>query len=224
MYYPVMLNLKDRKVLFIGGGVETEVKVIGLLEAGARVTLVSPYEHPRLEVLAANGLIQWLKRSYRPGDLEGFDLCIAHPRDRSLNAEVAREARERRVWINAVDDPEHCDFILPAVHRQGDLIIAVSTSGVAPALGVRIKERLVQEYGPVYARYLALLRRLRPLVRQAYPYDFEARRAAWYRMVDSPALDLLARGEEEVAEKVLMEALASGIPGHAPAHLEEVAS
>ena len=151
-YYPVMLDLRGRRVLFVGGGWETEAKVRGLLEAGAEVTLLSPFEHPGLEPLVHSGRISWLRRGYRRGDLAGFRLCFAHPPDRSLNALIAREARERGVWLNAVDDPAHCDFILPAVHRQGDLVIAVSTGGAAPALGVRIKQRLAEEYGPEYER------------------------------------------------------------------------
>lgn len=111
------------------------------------------------------------------------------------------------MWLNAVDDPAHCDFILPAVHQQGDLLIAISTSGVAPALGVRIRQRLAQEYGPAYAEYLRLLRTFRPLVQQTYPHDFEARKAAWYRLVDSPALEHLAQGEVETARQRLLEAL-----------------
>lgn len=206
-YYPVLLDLRDREVLFVGGGWETEAKVRGLLEAGARVTLISPFAHEGLEPLAASGGLTWLRRSYRWGDLAGFALAFVHLPERSLHARIAQEARARGVWLNAVDDPAHCDFILPAVHRQGDLTIAVSTGGAAPALGVRIKQRLAGEYGPEYARYLGLLRSLRPLVQQAYPHDFEARKAAWYRMIDSPALEWVALGDLEGAREVLLAAM-----------------
>lgn len=204
MYYPVMLDLRGRRVLFVGGGWETEAKVRGLLEAGAAVTLLSPHPHPGL---GGSARLRWLRREYRWGDLEGFQLCFAHPPERSLHALIAQEARERGVWLNAVDDPAHCDFILPAVHRQGELLIAISTSGAAPALGVRIRQRLAEEYGPEYAEYLKLLRSFRPIVLQAYPHDFEARKAAWYRMVDSKALELVALGELQAAREVLLAAL-----------------
>ncbi|PZA07686.1 MULTISPECIES: bifunctional precorrin-2 dehydrogenase/sirohydrochlorin ferrochelatase [unclassified Meiothermus] len=209
-YYPVLLDLRDKRVLFVGGGWETEAKVKGLLAVGARVTLISPLEHKGLEPLALEGRIHWLRRGYRRGDLAGFSLVISHPSDKSLNARIAQEARERGVWLNAVDDPAHCDFILPAVHRQGELVIAVSTGGAAPALGVRIKQRLAREFGPEYAEYLRLLRSLRAVVQQTYPQDFEARKAAWYRMVDSPALERVARGDLEGAREVLLAALRHG--------------
>lgn len=86
-------------------------------------------------------------------------------------------------------------------------MLAVSTSGVAPALAVRIRERLAAEYGPEYAEYLELLRSFRPLVKQAYPHSFEARKAAWYRMIDSEALDLIFLGEHERARAVLLQSL-----------------
>lgn len=208
-YYPAMLDLREKKVLFIGGGWETEPKVRGLLDGEARLTLISPAEHPGLEALATTGRITWLRRGYVPGDLEDFLLVISHPSDKSLNAEVAREARERGIWLNAVDDPAHCDFILPSVHRQGDLTISISTSGAAPALGVRIKQRLAEEFGPEYAEYLRLLRSFRPIVAATFPDDFEARKAAWYRMVDSAALELVRIGEPGAAREALLQALRS---------------
>ncbi|MDW8090299.1 MAG: bifunctional precorrin-2 dehydrogenase/sirohydrochlorin ferrochelatase [Meiothermus sp.] len=227
MFFPVMLNLQGKPVLFVGGGPETALKVERLVQAGAQVVLVSPFSHPELEKLAEQGSITWYRRGFLPSDLEGVWLCVAHPAGRWINALVAQAAQARRVWLNAVDDPAHCDFILPAVHRQGDLILAVSTSGAAPALGVRIKERLAGEYGPAYATYLELLRSFRPLVQQAYPHDFEARKAAWYRLVDSAALDLVMLGELERAKAALWQALyaqtQSPIPTSFPeTHLEAV--
>ncbi|GIW32093.1 MAG: precorrin-2 dehydrogenase [Meiothermus sp.] len=204
-----MLNLQGKKVLFIGGGFETSSKVQKLLEQGAWVRLVSPLYHPELAQALHQGLLEWQQRSYTYGDLAGFMLCFSHPVDPSLNSIIAQEARERGVWLNAVDDPAHCDFILPSVHRQGDLVLAVSTSGVAPALAVRIRERLAAEYGPEYAEYLELLRSFRPLVKEAYPHSFEARKAAWYRMIDSEALDLVFLGERERARAVLLQSLYS---------------
>ncbi|RDI94443.1 bifunctional precorrin-2 dehydrogenase/sirohydrochlorin ferrochelatase, partial [Meiothermus sp. QL-1] len=191
----------------VGGGVETEAKVLQLVQAGARVVLISPCEHPTLEPLAQSGAITWHRRAYQPGDLEGCMLAVAHPADKSQNAQIAAEARARGVWLNAVDDPQYCDFILPAVHRQGDLILAVSTSGAAPALGVRIKARLAEEFGPEYALYLQLLREFRPIVAAAYPESFEARKAAWYRLVDADALTLIRLGRLAEARALLWRAL-----------------
>lgn len=205
VYYPVMLDLRGKRVVFVGGGVETEAKVQGLLAAGAQVVLISPEAHTSLYPLPPR--LTHLRRAYRPGDLKGCMLAVAHPADKSQNAQIAAEARARGVWLNAVDDPQHCDFILPAVHRQGDLILAVSTSGVAPALGARIKAQLTEAFGPEYALYLGLLRELRPLVAATYPGSFEARRAAWYRLLETNALTLVRLGHLEEARTLLRRAL-----------------
>lgn len=226
-YYPAMLNLQNRRVLFVGGGWETEHKVKGLLDAGAKLTLVSPFAHPELESLAATGRINWLRRGFLPGDVEGHAVVVSHPVNRFVNQMVAKETRKRGAWLNAVDDPQHCDFILPSVHRQGDLTISISTGGAAPALGVRIKQRLAEEYGPEYAEYLRLLRSFRPIVAETYPHDFEARKAAWYRMVDSGALELVRIGEPEAAKQTLLNALhnigdRAGAPGYAPLQTPQI--
>ncbi|MEJ5345496.1 MAG: bifunctional precorrin-2 dehydrogenase/sirohydrochlorin ferrochelatase [Chloroflexus sp.] len=225
MYYPVMLDLRDKKVLFIGGGIETEVKVQRLVEAGARVRLISPFDHPALDALVQDGRLDWQRRAYHYGDLAGFMICFVHLPDTTLNATIAAEARERGIWLNAVDDPSHCDFILPSIHRQGDLVIAVSTSGVAPALAVRIKEHLSAVYGPEYAAFLDMLRSFRSLVKQAYPHSFTERRAAWYRLVDSEALAMLRAGDYVQVQNLLWQALydtASAVPVDLSLHQQEV--
>jgi len=101
-----------------------------------------------------------------------------------------------------VDDTPRCNFIAPSILRQGDLTIAISTSGKAPALAVRLKERLRREIGPEYERFLELAGELREPLAQHVP-DFETRKALWYELVDSEILDVLASGEEEQAREII---------------------
>ena len=125
-------------------------------------------------------------------------LAIACPPDRARNAEIWAEAGARGIPVNAVDDPPHCSFIFPAIHRQGDLVIAVSSGGKSPALASRVRDRIALEFGPAYARFLDLLGQLRPEVTERFP-GFERRREIWYRLVDSRAIDYLNAGEPEAA-------------------------
>lgn len=205
-YFPLMLDLRDRPVLLIGGGDETMGKVHALLQAGARLTVICPDELPGLARLAAEGRIRWLQRDYREGDLEGYFLVVSDPPERSLNARISWEAEERHIFLAAVNDPANASAIFPAIHRQGDLLIAVSTSGVAPALAVRIKELLEREFGPEYALLLRLLKEFRKEVAARFP-SFEERRATWYRLVDSEAVCFLREGKVEEAREVLRKAL-----------------
>lgn len=206
-YYPAMLHLEHRRVLFIGGGWETELKVSGLLEAGAIITVLSQHEHPGLEELARDGRIVWHRRAFQPGDTAGFWLVMSHPVDKADNAMVYAEAESRGILCNCVDDPERCSFILPSVLRRGDLVISVSTSGTAPALGVRIKQKFAQEFGPEYAEFLSLLREARPGITVGFS-DFETRKHLWYALIDSGALELMRQNQPDAARVELERVIA----------------
>ena len=197
-----MLNLQSRQVLFIGGGWETEIKIRGLLEAGAKITLLSTGQHPDLEPLEDLGQIVWHRRAYQENDLDGVWLVMSHPVDKLENVAVFADAEARGILCNCVDDPERCSLILPSVLRRGDLVISVSTSGTAPALGVRIKQRLAQLYGPEYTEFLALLRELRPNITHGFG-SFETRKKLWYALIDSAALEQFQSGDAASARHTL---------------------
>ncbi|HEV8304556.1 MAG TPA: siroheme synthase CysG [Gemmatimonadales bacterium] len=181
--YPAFLVLRERRCVVVGGGAVAEQKVTGLLEAGARVTVVSPAVSPRLDELAAAGAIAIRRRPYRRGDLAGAFLAIAATDDRAVNRHVWTEAEAAGVLLNAVDDAPHCSFVAPAVHRQGDLAVAVSTAGKSPALAVRLRDRIAGLVGPEYGALLDHLGDLRPEVARRIR-DPRARTRFWYRLVD----------------------------------------
>jgi siroheme synthase-like protein len=197
--YPIFLDLSGKKCLVIGEGQEIAGKVRGLVEAGANVNYVNPRAEPAIEALAAAALISWQRRDFEERDLDGCFLAIA---DSEENAGIFRLAEERQVLVNAVDDPDHCRFSFGSVHRQGDLTIAISTNGVAPALAVRLRERLEREIGAEYAELLRMLKAVRSEM-GARMADFSARRALWYRIVDSEILEKLRTGRVDEAERTL---------------------
>lgn len=212
-YYPVFLNLQGRRCVVIGGGLIAEGKVRGLLEAEALVTVISPALTSGLKTLAGEGRLAHVERVYQPGDLASAFLAISATDDRAVNELVWQEAQARNIPVNAVDDPPRCTFIAPAIVRRGDLVIAISTSGKAPALAVRLREQLERAIGDEYARFLDLAGTLREPLAARYP-DFEQRRALWYELVDSDMLDLLQRGDETAAHRRIAE-----IAGVAPAEV-----
>src|SRR5712691_3957295 len=201
-FYPVFLDLRGRRAVVIGGGAVAEQKVLGLLSAGAHVTVVSPETTPRLAELAAVGGIDLRRRPYRSGDLAGAWLAIAGTDDRAANARVWAEAEREGVLLNAVDDLDHCSFIAPAIHREGDITVAVSTSGKSPALAARLRQRVARLIGPAEARLCELLGELRPEL-AARVSDPHARTALWYRIVDSDVIEFVRRGDmEEARERI----------------------
>jgi siroheme synthase-like protein len=204
--FPVFLDLSGKAVLVAGGGPLAEEKVLALRPAGARVTLMAETVTPRLAALAAAGEIDWIRAPYREGEMAGYALVVS-ALDRETNARLFREAERRGILFNAVDDPKHCRFIFASTHRSGDLTVAISTNGRAPALAVRVREKLAAEIGPEYGEFLELAEKIRPAI-GAQVGDFARRKALWYRLIDSPALALLRAGRRGEAEALLRNLLA----------------
>ena len=200
-YYPVFLSLAERLVVVVGGGAVAERKVAGLLPCGARVRLVAPEVTPGLARLAERGEIEHVARGFRPGDLEGAFLALAEPGGADRDAAFFAEAERRGVFANVEDVVDRCSFIAPSIVRRGDLAVAISTSGRAPALAVRLRQRLERELGPEYGALLELAGRLRAPLARSVP-DFEERRRRWYELVDSDVLALFRDGRPaEAAER-----------------------
>ena len=197
--FPVFLDLTGKRCLVTGEGYEVAGKVQALVDASAEVVYVNPRAEAAIEAMAAAGLIHWERRGFVAADLDGLFLAISDLED---NSEIFRMAEERGILCNCVDDPEHCRFSFGSIHRRGELTIAISTNGWAPAVAVRLKEKLQREIGPEYTDFLELLKKVRPEITGRIK-EFGARRELWYRIVDSEVLAMLGRGEKEAAERVV---------------------
>ncbi len=159
--YHISLSIHGQLCVVVGGGKVAERKTLSLLEAKAAVRLISPQLTGTLHELAAEDRITWQARSFQPGDLAGALLVFAATDSTAVNAAVAQEAAAAGQLVNVADAPELCSFQVPALVRQGDLSIAISTNGKSPALAARIRKRLESDYGPEYAVLLDLLGRIR---------------------------------------------------------------
>ena len=136
--YPVGLRLKDRRVVLVGGGQVAHRRVAGLLEAGARVTVVSPQVTPALESLVAAGALTWIRRGYEPGDLDGAWYAVAATDDHSVNAAVGEEAEQARIFCARADDRRASSVWTPAIGRHDDVVVGVHGGGDPQrAIGVR---------------------------------------------------------------------------------------
>lgn len=208
--YPLFLELAGRACVVIGGGAVAERKVEGLLQVEASVTVISPTLSDRLEAWKTEGRIRHLRRDYGPGDLAGSQLAFVATDDGEVNAAVAREGRERGVWVNAADDPAHCDFILPSVLRRGPLAVAVATGGSSPALSRAVREELEAYFTPDYtvlAEIAAEVRR--DLKERGRTLDGQA----WRQALDGDLRRLIAEGRRDEAKARLLWRLRAGICG-----------
>jgi precorrin-2 dehydrogenase / sirohydrochlorin ferrochelatase len=137
--YPVMLDLTGRSVLVVGGGVIGFRKAEGLVAAGAKLTAISPVFAPEWNTFGDS--VTRHTRTYESNDLAGYWLVITATNDRAAQQQVFDDGERLGIWVNAADDPDRCAFILPAVHRDGPVILSVSTSGSAPALAGWLRDR-----------------------------------------------------------------------------------
>lgn len=163
MMYPIDLRLAGRTVLIVGGGQVAARRLPGLLEAGAKVRVISPVFEPEV---SENKSIVLEKGSYAPACLDGVDLVMACTNDPAVNAAVAADAEQRGLWCSVADDSETGDFHVPAVLRQGGMTIAVSTGGASPALAAAVRDRLAFHFGPEWGILIEELARARHILRK----------------------------------------------------------
>ena len=203
-YYPVFLEMKDRRCVVIGGGAVAEKKVEGLVAVGANVTVISPAITDGLRELLTQGAIRHVAREYQTGDRAGYDLVFVATDNPEINAMVSSEARSLRIWVNSADDPDHCDFILPGVIRRGDLAVAVSTSGVSPAVARAIREELDEYFTADYARFVQIAGEVRRELREK---SVSPDAGAWNRALKGDFRRLIREGRPERARERLLESL-----------------
>jgi precorrin-2 dehydrogenase/sirohydrochlorin ferrochelatase len=158
--------------------------------------------------LAAEGRFRHLQRDYEPGDLEGYTLAFVATDDRSVNATVAAEGKERRVWVNAVDDPPYCDFIMPGIAQQGNLIVAISTSGTSPAMARKMREEIEAFLTEDYALMLELAAEVRAELREQ---NLLVDADIWNRALDAELKQMLADGRRSEAKQRLLRSLSEAV-------------
>lgn len=146
--YPVELDVAGRACLVVGGGRVGARKALSLAECGADVTIVAPELSEA--ALAVPGA-RCERRPYRRGEASAYWLVVTATGDPAVDGAVYEDAVASRVWVNSADDPEHCTFTLPAVHRQGRVLVTVSTGGASPALSSWLRDELSSCVGPEFA-------------------------------------------------------------------------
>lgn len=186
---PIQLDVTDREVVVIGGGTVAAHKVGVLRQSGARVRVVSPEFEPEL---LARADIERQTRCYSADVLGGAHLVFVCTADRELNARVSADARQRRILCNVVDDPDLCDFFMPAILRRGRFCLAVGTGGASPLLAARVRDRLESQFHPHWGILVDELARARVIVRERIA-DPRARRVVLDLLSSDESLERLAR-------------------------------
>jgi precorrin-2 dehydrogenase/sirohydrochlorin ferrochelatase len=206
--YPVVLKLAGRRCVVVGGGQVAARKVSALVRAAADVLVVAPDIVAEIESLAETGGLRLEQRQFEPTDVDGAFLVVAATDRRDVNQSVAEAAHARGSLLNVVDDPNACDFTVPAVVRRRDVTLAVSTGGRSPAFSRFLREQLGEWLTDARCALLEIMAELRRDLRRAgRPIQPDV----WRRAVgDAEILRSLESGDREGARRRLFEALMPG--------------
>lgn len=172
--YPVNLNIYNKKVLVVGGGVIATRKTERLLERGANVTLVAPEITEKINGFIKKSRIEWVQREYKAGDESGAFavFCAVSSEKKNLKMEegLSKRCVKKNILINIADKPELCTFTLPALVSRGEFDIAIFTGGLSPRLSRKIREDLEKIYGEEYTTYVKILGLMRREIKmKKYP-------------------------------------------------------
>lgn len=198
-YYPIYVDIRDKKCVVVGGGDVAYRKAVSLKEAGAQVVVISPdFSKDFLKEES----ITMLRQKYEERCLEGATLIIAATNDKEINQRVWEEARRHGLLVNVVDQPELCNFIVPSVVNRGELQISISTGGASPAFARRLRQELENHFGPEYGEFVELLSKMRSEARSQIS-DGTKRQKLMERLASPDMLDMIrTKGTRETEKEM----------------------
>jgi precorrin-2 dehydrogenase/sirohydrochlorin ferrochelatase len=186
--YPIFLELGGRRVVVIGGGAVALRKAQVLLDARARLIVVAEEASDVLTALCAQHGAELIRSKYAKQYIAGAVLVVAATNDGKVNEQVYRDCQALEILCNVVDDPEHCDFFVPAVVKRGDLQIAIGTEGNCPAYAGHLRQKLETMFTEEHGRFLAELERVRKEIVDAVPTSTD-RKSLLGELVDDASFE-----------------------------------
>ena len=198
-YYPAFINLKNKKVVIVGGGRVAGRKALSLIKAGADVSVISPAVTARLAKLTASGKLIHIKRKYKKGDLKGAFIVIAGTSSEETNKAISQDAA---LLTNVIDIPSEGNFIVPSLIRRGPLTIAISTEGASPAISKAIRREMEKLYNAEFARYLRFVESIRKRAIKEISNDKKREKFLKFIASDKIIRTLRGKGFKEVSERI----------------------
>ena len=206
--YPIFLEIAARRTVVVGGGAVAVRKAQSLLAAGARLVVVADRISDMMTALCMDSNAELIKSKYSKDYLVGAVLVIAATNNRQLNRKIHKDCQELETLCNVVDEPELCDFFVPAVVKRGDLQIAIGTEGQCPAYAGHIRKKLEKLFTDKHGEFLAELEKLRAQITANVP-DTADRKALLGKLVDDESFEYFAQNGaaawHEQAEKTIEE-------------------
>lgn len=199
-YFPLLMNLDNKKVVIVGGGHVARQKVEALLPTKALVTVISPTVTEALQHYINEGIVTWRKKTFEPTDIDDSCLIFAVTDKEEINRAVEMSTKPWQL-LNRADAKGRVDFINPAVVRRGDFIVAVSTSGASPGLTRKVKKDLAFQFGDHYGTYVTFLKGARQKILQEF--TGETKKQLLAELLNPNILQWIEQGERQKCEEWL---------------------
>ena len=197
MKYPIFLNLKSKRAVVIGGGAVAARKVLGLLQAQARVVIIAESIDDVLETRCKSANTEFVEAPYSKDYLVGATIVFATTNSRKLNEQIYKDCQQLEIFCNVADDPDLCDFFVPAVVRRDDLQIAICTEGHFPAYAGHIRKKLENIFTEKHGQFLSELETIRKHIIESVP-DLADRKTILGELAGDTSFELfIEKGSQE---------------------------
>jgi len=200
-FLPIFLDIRNQRCLVIGGGITATRRIDMLLQAGANVVVIAPDITEQITTWKKETLLTHREGKFAPSDLTDCQLVVAATDDKKVNAQVSSLAKQQKIPVNVVDQPELCNFIIPSIIDRSPVQIAISTGGASPVLARLLRAKLESVVPSTYGRLAEFMAQFRGKVKQAL--SFEQRRGFWENVLQGPIAEMLLSGHTESATKEL---------------------
>ncbi len=207
-FLPILISIKNRNCLVIGGGKVAARKVALLLRAGARITVIAPELDIELHEQLCQGIIIHRAESFTPAHLDDATLVFAATNDRLVNQQISETAGKLRIPINVADNPDLCSFIMPSIIDRSPILVAVSSSGKSPVLARILRAHLETMIPEAYGRLATYAANFREQVKQHFSHP-EKQRKFWENELQGPFSELVFAGKDQAALDYLEHSLHS---------------
>lgn len=207
-FLPILINIKNRNCLVIGGGKVAARRIALLLQAGAHITVIAPKLNLELHEQLRQGNIVHHAETFNPAHLTDATLVFAATNNRIVNQQVSEASKSLRIPINVADDPDLCSFIMPSIIDRSPILVSVSSSGKSPILARMLRARLETMIPEAYGRLATYAASFREQVKQRFSHH-EKRRSFWENILQGPFSEMVFAGKDQEAQKYFESSLLS---------------
>jgi len=202
-FYPVNINIENKKCVVVGGGKIAYDKIIGLLEAGANVEVIAPKICTEIENLRDK--VKILRENYSAEKISEGVILIAATNNSALNQQIANDARAKNFLVNIVDDISS-DFIVPSRIRRGDFLLAISTGGSSPAFSKFARKMLERDFNENFGAAVEIISKYRQAAIKKIP-THELRIKFWQEILTPEIWENIKVGNLSTLENKIINAL-----------------